>query len=35
MVNIGDLYRCSQCNHQAKTKEEIEKLEDYKKNPTK
>ncbi len=33
MIGIKDrpsFYRCSQCNYEAKTKEEIEKLETYK-----
>lgn len=28
MIKTNEFYRCSQCNYEAKTKEEIEELED-------
>ena len=29
MMRVDDYYRCSQCSYEAKTKEEIEGLEEY------
>ncbi len=30
MIRNEEGFKCSQCSYQAKTKEEIDKLEDYK-----
>ena len=33
MILIDGLFRCSQCRYEAKTKEEIDNLETYKRKP--